>query len=373
MAVLLPAQQGDESHETPHVDVEIVRPWGLVPWRSIIAVGIVGVALWLLIIAVTAALRVIVLIVLGGFIAIVLAPAVRWLDGKTHSRRIAVSCVMFGSVLVVLGAITLFVLPIRTQLVQAVTDLPGSVNAAANGKGPVGDIISRLHLESFVREHEGELQRWANDVDKSSLSIAQSVATGVIGAVTVFVIAFLFLTQSGTIGKGALSVVPMRRRGAVQRIAHEAAHAVSGYMVGNLLISLIAGTTAFICLALLGVPNAAVLALLVAFADLIPLVGATMGAAVAATAAFLHSPTAGIIALIFFIVYQQVENSVLQAAIMARAVKVNPLVVLLSVLVGVELFGFLGALIAIPLAGSVQALLKGIQSERSREHFSVDG
>ena len=99
-------------------------------------------------------------------------------------------------------------------------------------------------------------------------------------------------------------------------------------------------------------------ALWIAFADLIPLVGATLGAIAAVIAAFFVSPTAGIVALIFFVVYQQVENSVLQTVIMARTVRVNPLVVLLSVLIGVELFGFIGALLAVPIAGATSVILK---------------
>jgi predicted PurR-regulated permease PerM len=160
------------------------------------------------------------------------------------------------------------------------------------------------------------------------------------------------------LGSTALAFVPERRRNLARSIAADSARAVSGYMLGNLVISLIAGVTAFVCLLALGVPNPVVLALWVAFADLIPLVGATIGAALAVFAAFLHSPTAGIVSLIFFIVYQQFENSVLQPMVMSRTVKVNPLMVILSVLVGVELFGFVGAVLAIPVAGAIQVAVK---------------
>ena len=98
-------------------------------------------------------------------------------------------------------------------------------------------------------------------------------------------------------------------------------------------------------------PYAGVIGLFVAFTDLIPLVGATLGAIPTVAFAFLHSTTSGIVMLIFYIVYQQFENHVLQVSIMSRTVKVNPLTVLVSVLIGVELLGFLGALLAIPVAG----------------------
>ena len=140
-------------------------------------------------------------------------------------------------------------------------------------------------------------------------------------------------------------------------------------MIGNFIISAIAGAAAFICLVALGVPSPVVLALWVAFADLIPLVGATLGAAVCAIAAYLHSPTAGIITVIFFVVYQQIENGVLYPWIMARRVHVNPLVILLSVLLAVEVFGMLGALLAVPVSGAIQVVVIAVRQERQREQL----
>ena len=126
---------------------------------------------------------------------------------------------------------------------------------------------------------------------------------------------------------------------------------------------------AFACLVALGVPSPVVLALFVAVADLIPLVGATLGAAVCVIAAYLHNPTAGIISLVFFIVYQQVENGVLYPWIMARKVNVNPLGILLSVLIAVEVFGLLGALLAVPVSGALQVVVTSIRQERQREQL----
>jgi predicted PurR-regulated permease PerM len=179
----------------------------------------------------------------------------------------------------------------------------------------------------------------------------------------------LFLSQSAAIGRAAMSIVPYRRRAAAQRIASEAAGAVSGYVIGNLIISLIAGAAAFVCLVALGVPSPVVLALFVAVADLIPLVGATLGAAVCVIAAYLHSPTAGLISIIFFVVYQQVENGVLYPWIMARKVNVNPLGILLSVLLAVEVFGIVGALLAVPVSGALQVIVTAVRQERQREQL----
>jgi predicted PurR-regulated permease PerM len=115
---------------------------------------------------------------------------------------------------------------------------------------------------------------------------------------------------------------------------------------------------------IVGVPFKEVLGLWVAFADLIPLVGATLGAVPAVFVAFLHSVPAGIATVAFFVAYQQFENHVLQVSIMSKTVNLNPLTVLISVLAGVELFGILGALLCIPVAGIAQVVARDIYDER---------
>lgn len=344
--------------------------WSDVPWRPMVAAVLIVASFLLAVRAISAARRVVIWVLIAGFFAIVLAPLVRRLEARLRGHRgAATAIVMLTATVLFVGVIALFLLPIRSQIVSTVTDLPGSVDGAASGRGPVGHLVTRLHLNKMVRDHQSEIRDWADRVNGQSFNIARSVVEGVLAFVTIFVTAFLLLTQTSAIGGAVQGLLPHRRRQAARRVSVDAAAAVSGYMIGNLLISVIAGVAAFVCLLILRVPNPAVLALWVAFADLIPLVGATLGAAVAVLAAFLHNSTAGIIAVVFFVAYQQFENSVLQMTVMARTVKVNPLVVLLSVLFGVELFGLMGALLAIPLAGSVQVLFKEIRRETTRDRL----
>jgi predicted PurR-regulated permease PerM len=147
-------------------------------------------------------------------------------------------------------------------------------------------------------------------------------------------------------------------------VSHDCAKTVTGYITGNLLISVICGLLTWVVLALTGVPFAGLIALFVGLADLIPLVGATLGAVVGIVAAFTQSITAGIIVVIFFVVYQQLENHLLQPLIFARTVQLNPLTVLLAILIGVELAGILGALLAIPVAGIIQIVARDIWDTR---------
>jgi predicted PurR-regulated permease PerM len=153
-------------------------------------------------------------------------------------------------------------------------------------------------------------------------------------------------------------LIPEHSQPRWRRVAHDIYRSVGGYVTGNLLISLIAGVGTTIVLLIMGVPFAIALGLIVAILDLIPLAGATVAGIIVVVVAFLHSVPAGIIVLVFFIVYQQLENHFLQPVIYGRTVQLSPLAVLVSVLVGAELAGILGALAAIPVAGAIQVIIR---------------
>ncbi|HEY7626619.1 MAG TPA: AI-2E family transporter [Ilumatobacteraceae bacterium] len=365
------APAGTGAGVEPTVDTAVkVRSWSDVPWRTILATVGVVVVTYLLLLVLLAATRIIMWTAIAGFLAIVLAPLVNRVDRRLGGRRaLATGVVVLSTLAILVGTLALFIMPVRTQLVDIITDLPGTVHDAANGRGPVGHLVQQLHLDNYVKDNEDTLARAADRLSGSSMQVAERAANALFAFVTILLITSLFLVQSGAIGRTALGLLPYRRRASAQRVAGDAAAAVSGYVIGNLIISLIAGVAAFVCLLALGVPSPVVLALFVAVADLIPLVGATLGAAVCVIAAFLHSPTAGIVTLVFFVLYQQIENGILYPWIMARKVRVNPLVILLSVLLAVELFGIVGALLAVPVSGALQVIVIAVRRERSRQQL----
>ena len=153
------------------------------------------------------------------------------------------------------------------------------------------------------------------------------------------------------------SLLPEEKQPRWRKVGNDIYRTIGGYVTGNLTISLIAGIVSTAVLFGVGVPFAVALGLLVAILDLIPLAGATIAAILVSTVAFLDSTTSGVIVLIFFIVYQQLENHVLQPIVYGRTVQLSPLVVLIAVLIGAELAGVIGALAAIPVAGAVQVIL----------------
>jgi predicted PurR-regulated permease PerM len=337
-----------------------------VPWRTIWATIVSVAAVYIGYQAFLAVGRVITYLVVALFFAIVLTPPVDFLQHRAHVRRGLATLIVFLVGLGLFGGmIYAFVKPIAEQANTFSRDLPNYVEDARNGRGPVGDLVKRYDIEQKVKDNQPKIQEAVTNFGKNGLDIVQRVFTTIVAGITVMVLTILILVEGPSLSSAVLNAIPNeKQRTRVQRVARDAARAVSGYVFGNLLISLIAGVAVWIVLLILGVPYAATLGLFVAFADLIPLIGATLGAVPTVLFALLHSVPAGIATIVFFIVYQQFENHVLQVTIMARTVKLNPLAVLVSVLMGVELFGFLGALLAIPAGGIIQVIGRDIYDEQ---------
>lgn len=336
-----------------------------VPVRTILAViGLVlatAVALWLFV----RLARIESILVVAAFFAVVLNPAVELVQRLLHLRRGFAVAVVFLVVFGLLGAMLYaFISPLVDQGQKFADDYPRLVREAKAGKGPVGSIVKRYKLDDKLDENRQKINDQFGKIGGGAFNVAKSVAAAVAVAITVIVLALLMILYGPDMLGGALDLLPPPRRRRFQAVLRDCARALTGYVFGNFLISVIAGGATFVALLILDVPFHGVLALWVGFADLIPLVGATLGAVPAVLIAFLNSTTDGIAVLIFFIAYQQFENHVLQVQIMARTVQINQLVVLVSILVGVELFGLLGALLAIPAAGVIQVIVRDLWDNR---------
>ncbi|MGH2687154.1 MAG: AI-2E family transporter [Actinomycetota bacterium] len=309
--------------------------------------------------------RVVVWLAVAVFFTVVLTPAVDWLQRTAKMRRgLAATIVFLVGFALLAGMLYSFIRPVVDQVSEFVEDLPEYIEDAQEGRGTIGELIERYDLQETVEENQDRIQETLTGAGAPALDVVRSVFNTILALVTILVLTFLMLLRGPELTKGILSLIGPNHRERVRLVSADAAKAVSGYMFGNLLISLIAGVSTFIWLKAWGVPYAEVIALFVAFADLIPLIGATLGAIPTIGLAFLHSTPAGIASVIFYIVYQQFENHILQVTIMSRTVDVNPLTVLISVLAGVELFGFVGALLAIPAAGVIQVIARNLWDER---------
>jgi predicted PurR-regulated permease PerM len=336
-----------------------------VPWRTILATVLVVGGAFLLFELVRELAKPLTWIAVALFFAVVLTPAVDILQRRLRLRRgVATAIVLITGLLLLTGMLYLFIKPIVDNVQDFVDQLPEAVDDAQNGEGWVGELIDRYDLDQWIEENRDRLQESLTSAGKPALDVVRGIVNTIFASVTVLVMTVLMLLRGPQMSAAMLKLIAPRQRERVSIVAGDAARAVSGYMLGNFLISIIAGTSTYVVLKILGVPHAEVLALWVAFADLIPLVGATLGAIPTVGLSFLHSTFAGLVALGFYIVYQQFENHVLQPSIMSRTVNVNPLAVLFAVLAGVELFGFLGALLAIPVAGVLQVIARSVYDER---------
>jgi predicted PurR-regulated permease PerM len=201
----------------------------------------------------------------------------------------------------------------------------------------------------------------------SSGQIAISVAGMIAALATVLTLTFFLLLGSERYVNAGVGLFPERHQSLVRRILGQAGGAISGYITGNLSISVICGITTFVVLLILGMPYAAPLALLVAVLDLIPLVGATLGGALLVIVGLFVEPWKAVVLLIYIVVYQQAEGSLLQPIVYSRAVHLNGLVILIALLVGGQLLGIPGALLAIPVAEIIRIVITELRDYRRAE------
>ncbi|HXY85905.1 MAG TPA: AI-2E family transporter [Gaiellaceae bacterium] len=297
-------------------------------------------------------------IVIALFLALALNPLVDRLERRFHGHRaLAASIVMLGTVAVVAAIGALFIPTLVHQVSGFAHKVPSYLHDLTRGRGRLGFLQTKYHLVDKARNalsHGGAERLFG--LSGTAVAVTKGVITAVVGTVTVVFMTFFMLVEGPAWverGYGLLSPESQVRWRAVGRDIYRT---VGGYVTGNLLISLIAGVSTAVVLLIMGVPYYVALGLVVGILDLVPLAGATIAGVIIAIVAFIHSIVAGIVVIVFFIVYQQVENHVLQPLVYGRTVRLSPLLVLVSVLVGAELAGVLGALAAIPVVGALQVL-----------------
>jgi len=316
-------------------------------------------------------LRTIVLYILvATFIAVLLAPAVSAMERRGVRRGLAAGIVFTGGLLSFAGLAFLFGVPLVNAVSHFSRKIPDLVSQAENGRGGIGHLLQRLHLQEWVQTNAPKLSTYATTISKPALSIGAAALSTLVSLLTIAVLSFYVLLELPKIWASILGLFPIDKAERADRAATEASRVVSGYVLGNALTSVIAGVVVFITLSILGVPFAPLLALWVGLVDLLPLIGGLLAGVPTVLIAFLHSPMAGIVALVVFLVFQQIENHVLNPIIMSRTVKMSPALVLLAVLAGAELGGrlhsgfgaLIGALIGIPVGSALQVIVREIRN-----------
>jgi predicted PurR-regulated permease PerM len=274
--------------------------------------------------------------------------------------------VTLWGLIVFFGLTLAFGLPLVGAITHLANTLPGLVSKAEHGKGPLGHLARKYHVQQWVQKNTPKLVDFGKSLAQPALSVGKGAFSLLITLFTIFVLALLLLLEGPKMRTGLLGLMTPDRAKRYALIAREVNRSVTGYMLGNFLTSVIAGGVVFVTLMIMGVPYPLLWALWVALVDFLPMIGGALAGIPTVLFAFVHSPVAGIVTLVVFLVYTQVENHILNPIVMSRTVKVNPLLVLLSILVGASIgswvggiFGaFVAALLSIPAAGAIQVLVR---------------
>jgi predicted PurR-regulated permease PerM len=324
----------------------------LLPARTVVRLILAGVALVIAINLIDAIQGVLIWSLAAMFLALAAEPPIRFAERHGMSRRAATIGVYFGALAVVVGILAAVLVPLASQTRSLVDDLPAIVDHLRRSS-VVQDLDRRFHVLNSL----DNAQKHVPDAAGILFGLTGTVFGLVLGAVSVFFLALFTSLELPRMTRGALSLLPPERAGIVETRIDDVNRVVARYVGANLAISVIAGVVHFVALVLLGVPYALVLALLVAVFDLVPLVGASIAGVIVCAVGFTQGIEVGIACVVLVVVYQQVENHVLQPVIMGKGVDISPVAVIFSVLVGSALLGVLGALLAIPAAASLQLLL----------------
>jgi predicted PurR-regulated permease PerM len=309
---------------------------------------------------------------IATFLAIALSAPVAYLS-KWMKRGFAIAIVYLGLLLFPIVLAGLFIPPLVTQANNLADNVPQyaqDLQDFVNDNPTLRQLEEDYNFTEKIKEEARKLPAKIGDAAGVLSDIGIGLISSLFAVVNILILSAFMLGGGGGWVEAFVRRQPADRREALRRMADHTRDAVSAYVAGALAQATVAGVTAFIVLTILGVPFATALAALIFLMDLIPLVGATIGAiVVGVVTVFNDFPTDTIIWVIYSIIYQQVENNVIQPRIQSRAVNVHPFVVLLSVLFGATLFGVLGALLAIPLAATLQ--IAGREYLRYREASRV--
>ncbi|MGH3170455.1 MAG: AI-2E family transporter, partial [Trebonia sp.] len=312
---------------------------------------------------------IVLLLVVAGFIALILNPLVLLLQRYVVRRRgAAVLVVTVLALVVFLGLAVAFGYPLVNAITHLADRLPSYVASAESGKGWVGSVVRKYHVQKWVTENAPKLVTFGQDLSKPALSFGKGAVSLLIELTTIFVLVLLLLLEGPKLRRGILGLLSRRQAAEVSSVASEVNRAVVGYMFGNFLTSIICGLVIFVTLFTMNVPFPGLWALWVALVDFLPMIGGALAGipTIAFAFATATSLTPGIVTLIVFMVYTQFENHVLNPIVMSKTVRISPLLVLIAVLVGASLGsligglfgGFVAALLAIPAAGALQVVVR---------------
>jgi predicted PurR-regulated permease PerM len=298
------------------------------------------------------------LVLVAAFFAVAIAPAVNWLDKRRVPRWLAILLVYLSIAAGIFGIGLLIVPPLVNGVEDLSADLPGYVDDLRDNE-TFRDYDDRYQITQKLTEQAEQLPTQLGDAAGTLRDVTVGVFTRFVQLFSILVITFFLVKDGRRLLEFLYRQVPPERARRLRKIADDVSDAIAGYVFGNFVISVLAGLVTYVTLRILDVPFALPLAILFGFFDLIPLVGATLGGIlVGIVVALVNFPVGLVVWAAVLILYQQVENNLIQPLVYGRAVQLHPLIVIVAILIGAALLGVLGALVAIPAAAAVQAMVR---------------
>ena len=305
---------------------------------------------------------VLVIIGLALFIAIGLDPILVFLMNRGLRRGVAVTIVTFGFLLLVAAFVLAAVAPLSHEIQSLVKNYPRYKANIAAGKGWAGKLAVKFHLTSYLKGKSKLKIPVGGILGAGKLLLSVGIATISILALTIY-----FLIALPGVKKLWLSILPRSRRVRAGLLTDEVFDRVGGFMLGNLLTSVISGVGTYVWLLIFGVPYALLLALVVALFDLIPMVGSTIAGIIVSLVALTKGVPIAIATISFYVVYRYVEDYLVNPRVMKHTVKVTPGLTIIATLIGGTLLGLVGALVAIPVAATIHLLLEEVAIPRQNQ------
>jgi predicted PurR-regulated permease PerM len=330
------------------------RPAELFRWGVFLSLGVVATLLVLR--GLYSVRGILVQVLVALFITVSLEPAVQWLTLRGLRRGLAVTLIFVVVFAALLGFLISVIPPLVNQGRQLIDDLPGYLGELQRRSAQFRELNDRFNLSSQL---QGMIGSVPGRIGSGVLGFTGRLFGALFSTLTVLVFTAYFMADLPRIRNGLVWLFPAPRRPRAKQVVDLLVDKVGGYMIGNIIVSIIAGVFSYVAFKLLGVSFAVPLAVLVAVFDLIPMIGATLGAVVGVTVALFTTPLLPNTVLVaaFFVAYQQVENYLIAPRVLKTTVDIGAAAVLLAGLIGATLLGLVGALMAIPVAAAFNVLL----------------
>lgn len=357
--------------ETPEIEVTITN-------LTVIRVLVLVIVSMIFLAALHRAAHAILLIFIAFFLALALNAPVHWIaqriPGKRRGNRTIATAVSF---LIVIAALGIFLAsitpPIIRQTNSFISAAPHLIDEVRSQNGTVGKIVQRYHLQSQVNTISQQLSVRLKHISGSAVSTITGIGSSLFAVLTVLVLTFMMLIE----GPHWLGVIteffPTKKQDYVRKLGHDMYKVIRGFVNGQVILAAIAALLISPMLFILHISYPIALVFVVFICGLIPMVGHTIGAIIVTLVALFHSFPVAVAILAYYIVYQQLENYVIQPRVQANTTNLSPLLVFTAVVVGVSFSGLLGGLVAIPIMGCLRILVIDQIERRHMLHEAAIG